>query len=154
MKPRNVFASLCFLRIPSPKIIYVKKTLTIAVLIFFISVSYSQTTLNFCTRVEENGYCVFDNNKFITTPDSLTGRIYMEVKSAAALGSKLTYKIFTVGKNAEEKLIQSLDQTIQPDWFMAWNPYIFPTNTKYNVKIFNEADKMICSKSFELVAGK
>ena len=131
-----------------------KKIITLLSLTFCISAIYSQTTLSFCTYVEQNGYCAFDNNKFITSPDSTTGKIFMKVKSSFALGSKLTYKIYKVGKNAEEKFSESLDQSIQPDWLMAWDPYTFTTNTKYSIKVFNDADKMICSKSFELVAGK
>ena len=150
---RNIFVPLCFLRILLLKIIIVKKTLTITALLFFIATAYSQTTLSFCTHVQDNGYCAFDNNKFITTPDSATGRIFMKINSTLSLGTKLTYKIYTVGKNAEEKFSKSVDQTIQPDWMMAWEPYVFATGAKYNVKIFNDADKMICSKSFELIAG-
>ena len=114
---------------------------------------YSQAVLTFCTYVEQGGHCIFDNKKFITSPDSASGRIFMEVKSTDALGAKLTYKIFSVGKNSEEKLVQSLDQNLQADWMMAWEPYVFPTNTKYSVKVYNEANIVICSKSFELVGG-
>lgn len=130
-----------------------KKPLTIIALLFFITSAYSQTTLSFCTHVQDNGYCTFDNNKFITTPDSTTGRIFMKINSSIALGTKLIYKIYKVDKNAEEKFSQLLDQNIQADWFMAWEPFNFATNTKYNIKVFNDANNMICSKSFELIAG-
>jgi hypothetical protein len=130
-----------------------KKPLTIIALLFFIASAYSQTTLSFCTHVQDNGYCAFDNNKFITTPDSTTGRIFMKINSTITLGTKLTYKIYKVDKNGEEKFSQLVDQSIQPDWMMAWEPYTFATNAKYTIKVFNDADKMICSKSFELIAG-
>lgn len=135
------------------KNITVKKALTFIALLFFKATAYSQTTLSFCTHIGDNGYCAFDNNKFITTPDSTTGRIFMKINSTVTLGTKLTYKIYTVGKNLEEKFSKSVDQSIQADWLMAWEPYVFATGAKYNVKIFNDADKMICSKSFELIAG-
>ena len=131
------------------------KKIIIAVMIMVFATSvFSQTTISFCTYIDADGYCAFNNNKFITTPDSTTGKIFMKVGGTSGLGTKLVYKIFTVDKKGIEKLTMSLDQSIKQDWFFAWMPYIFPTNIKYKVQVFNDADKMICSKSFELIAGK
>ncbi|HRG88552.1 MAG TPA: hypothetical protein PLW44_05990 [Chitinophagales bacterium] len=129
-----------------------KKIITLLVLTFVVSAIYSQTTLSFCTYVDQQGYCAFNNNKFITTPDSTWGRIFMRVQSTESLGTKLTYKLFTVSATGET-MLTALDQTIMPDWLMAWQPYNFATNTKYSVQIFNDQNKMICDKKFELVAG-
>jgi len=76
----------------------------------------------------------------------------MRVQSTESLGTKLTYKLFTVSATGET-MLTALDQTIMPDWLMAWQPYNFATNTKYSVQIFNDQNKMICDKKFELVAG-
>ncbi len=129
-----------------------KRILALMVLTLIVSAVYSQTTLSFCTYVDQQGYCAFNNNKFITTPDSTWGRIFMRVQSTESLGSKLTYKLFTVSATGET-MLTTLDQTIMPDWLMAWQPYNFATNTKYSVQIFNDQNKMICDKKFELVAG-
>ena len=129
-----------------------KRILALMVLTLIVSAVYSQTTLSFCTYVDQQGYCAFNNNKFITTPDSTWGRIFMRVQSTESLGSKLTYKLFTVTATGET-MLTTLDQTIMPDWLMAWQPYNFATNTKYSVQIFNDQNKMICDKKFELVAG-
>lgn len=129
-----------------------KKIITLLVFTVVVVVVYSQTTLSFCTYVDQQGYCAFNNNKFITTPDSTWGRIFMRVQSSESLGTKLTYKLFTVSPTGES-ILTALDQTIMPDWLMAWQPYNFATNTKYNVQIFNDQNKMICDKKFELVAG-
>ena len=114
---------------------------------------YSQVSLTFCTYVDQYGYCAFNNNKFITSPDSTTGRIFMRVKSETALGPKLTYKVYSIDKDKKEKLFREYDQTLQPEWLMAWEPYNFPTGAKYNVKIYNAANIVICSQSFELIKG-
>lgn len=129
-----------------------KKIITLLVFTVVVVVVYSQTTLSFCTYVDQQGYCAFNNNKFITTPDSTWGRIFMRVQSTESLGTKLTYKLFTVSATGET-MLTALDQTIMPDWLMAWQPYNFATNTKYSVQIFNDQNKMICDKKFELVAG-
>lgn len=131
------------------------KKITLALACFLFSAGvYSQTTLSLCAYVSNDGYCALNNNKFITTPDSATGRIFMKVSSDVSMGTKLTYKIFTLNSKGEETSAESFSQDIKPDWTFAWAPYLFPTNTRYNVKVFNDADKMLCSKVFELVAGK
>ncbi len=130
-----------------------KITIAFAALLFTVCV-YSQTTLSLCAYVSNDGYCAFNNNKFITTPDSATGRVFMKVNSEVSLGTKLTYKIFALNSKGEETLSESFSQDIKPDWLFAWMPYPFPTNAKYNIKVFNDVDKLLCSKAFELVAGK
>lgn len=124
------------------------------VFMFVVPALYSQANLSFCTYVDNEGYCAFNNNKFITTPDSTNGRIFMKIYSQVPMGTKLTYKIFALAKDGSEKLTHSFDQAIKEDWLMVWQPYLFATDAKYRVEVLNGLDKMICSKSFELVAGK
>lgn len=131
-----------------------KKILIAFACMFSISALYSQATLNFCTYVDNEGYCAFNNNKFITTPDSANGRIFMKIYSAVPMGAKVTYKIFAVDKTGSEKLSYAFDQPIKEDWLSVWQPYVFATDAKYRVEVLNGEDKIICSKAFELVAGK
>ena len=117
---------------------------------------YSQSTLNFCTSVEQNGYCNFNNTKFITSPDSTNGRVFMQVRGAGGpIGAaKIIFKIYSVNKAGAEKFESMLQQDIKPDWFYAWMPYSFASPGKYTVKIFDENDKQICTNAFELIAFK
>ncbi len=78
----------------------------------------------------------------------------MQETNTASLGSKLTYKIYTVTTKDGEQFNQSIDQAIQPDCFFVWQPHVFVTNSRYKVEVFNDANKLLCSKSFELIAGK
>lgn len=131
-----------------------KKLISLFVLALTAGALYSQATISFCTYVDMQGYCAFNNNKFITTPDSTNGRIFIKINSNEPLGSKLVYKIFSVDKAGEEKQTNSFEQAINADWYSAWQPYVFATNASYKVQVFNDADKMISSKTFELIAGK
>jgi hypothetical protein len=130
-----------------------KNTFTLVVILFFATAAYSQATLNLCTYVSNDGYCAFDNNKFITTPDTATGKIFMKISSSQPLGVKLIYKIFNVTATGEE-FDTTFEQSLGADWLYAWMPYNFLTNRKYNIKIYNNSNDLICSKTFELVAGK
>ncbi len=111
---------------------------------------FSQTTVSFCTYVEQEGYCALNNTKFIASKDSSTCKIFMKVISKAPIGTKVTYKVLTIGNNGLKTQLQVIEQSIQGDWLMAWMPYNFPAGAKYLVEIFNNAGEMLCSKDFEL----
>lgn len=129
-----------------------KKILPLLLLVLTATYAYAQHGLAFCASIDANGYCYFNNNKFIAAEDSTKARIFMQVGGNVALGtSKLTYKIFTGGVNNDEELVTSIDQQIQPDWMIAWRPYSFAAGKKYHVKIYNDAGILICSKQFELL---
>ena len=117
---------------------------------------YSQATLNFCASVEANGYCNFDNTKFITSPDSTTGRIFMQVRNnAGPIGaSNVIFKIYKLSGTGDEKFVTLMQQQIKPDWATAWMPGTFDSPGKYVVKVYNEADQVICTNKFELILFK
>ena len=117
---------------------------------------YSQTTVSFCASVEQNGFCNFNNTKFIAAADSTTGRIFMEVKGKdAPIGaSKIIFKIYRIEKGGTEKFETMLQQDIKPEWYFAWMPSMFSSPGKFNVKIYNESDQLLCSNSFEMIAFK
>jgi hypothetical protein len=145
-----------------------KKAIWLFLVWVCFSKSYGQTVvtapenstvmLNFCTSVESvSGYCNFLNTKFITSPDSTKGRIFMEVKSKVSgpiNATNLIFKIYRQDKAGAEKFETMLQQSIKPDWLYAWMPYDFDSPGKFNVKVYNESDQLICSKSFELIAFK
>ncbi len=133
-----------------------KKMIGLCLTLFLFTGLYSQVTLNFCASVESNGYCNLTNTKFIASPDSTHGRIFMEVHGIdRPIGaSNILFKIYRVGKDGSEKFETMLQQTIQPDWYFAWMPFNFESPAKYNVKIYNEKDEVIVAKSFELIAFK
>ena len=117
---------------------------------------YSQTTVSFCASVDPNGYCIFNNNKFFLSPDSTSQKIFMEVKSANTFAgiNKIVFKIYSVSKSGVEKYESMADQEVHADWMFAWVPHIFPSAGKYNVKIYNDQDQLICSKALEIFDGK
>ena len=113
---------------------------------------YSQTTLSFCAGID-NERCAFNNTKFISVPDSSTAKIFMMVSGnndqTLATG-KLIYKLYSVNKKGEETYINTLEQSIQPEWIYAWQPAFFNTPGKYTVKVYNDANRILNTKSFEL----
>lgn len=67
--------------------------------------------------------------------------------------SKITFKVYSIEKNGTEKLNVEFPLTVQPEWMYAWQPCLFPTG-KYIVKVFNDADKLMCSQSLEFYDWK
>ena len=130
-----------------------KKIIALLVLTLSISSIYCQTTLRFCAAVSpDNGYCVFNNTKFISPPDSTSERIYMHIKNPKGLSSsKVTFKIFSVGKKGEETFSHSMVQNIKPHWDSSWQNGMFNSPGTYLIKVYNDVDLLICSKSFELI---
>ena len=95
-----------------------------------VSVTYSQTTLSFCASVEKDGYCAFDNTKFITSPDSEEGRIYLLLRNKDGIGlTHATFKLFTIDKEGKETFMTSLDQDLSTDWIYAWKIGFFKSGT-------------------------
>ncbi len=143
-----------------------KKTIWICLTLISFNFGYSQVApqqistvaLNFCASVESvSGYCNFNNTKFITAADSTSGKIFMEVKSTgtAPIGAtSLVFKVYKVDKAGTEKFVTMLQQNIKPEWIYAWMPYNFDSPAKFNIKVYNEADQLICSRMFETIAFK
>lgn len=143
-------------KIPLVQIKKMKKIIGLClVLITSLGTAFGQVSLDFCASVESTGACNFNNVKFITSPDSTKGKVFMEVKSTGVepIGAAMVlFKIYKVSKTGEEKFETMLQQNIKPDWLYAWMPYTFDSPGKFNVKIYNESDKLLCSKTFELIA--
>jgi hypothetical protein len=118
--------------------------------------SYSQVALKFCASVEQSGHCVFDNTKFIISPDSTGQKVQMELTSSQIpIGvANIVFKIYGVQANGDEKFLDMKTQAIQSDWYVAWTPFRFPEPGKYTVKVFGPDEKLICQKTMELYAFK
>jgi hypothetical protein len=118
-----------------------------------IATSYSQSMLSFCTAVDpQSGYCVFDNTKFISSPDSTVARIYIKISNPKGFDSDtITFKIFSVGKEGEETFSHSLIQKIETGWDMCWQNEKFNSPGTYLIKVYNKEGLLICSRSFELI---
>ncbi len=128
------------------------KALSLLLALTFVSLFLSaQTTLSFCTSVEQEGYCAFNNTKFITSPDSASGRLYMLLRNSNGIGqTHVTYKIFAVDKEGKETYQNTVEQHLQPDWLYAWQINYFKSPGKFKVKVANDAGETICSNSVEL----
>jgi hypothetical protein len=128
-----------------------KQVIALMAFIFSLSMGYSQSTISFCARVDQNGYCLFNNTKFFLSPDSTTETIYLEVKQPATFTgtAKITFKFYTVDKNGEEKYSSMAEQNVQDSWMFAWLPHQFNAG-KYNIKIYNDKNELLASRSLEL----
>lgn len=133
-----------------------KKVIALFTILFFLTNTYSQTTLSFCASINDNGYCFFNNNQFISSPDSVSQRILMQVKNEKTfLGtSKVVFKIFSVAKNGVETFESSTDQNVESSWIFAWVPHVFKSPGQYKVKIYNERDVLLCDKDIQLFLNK
>jgi hypothetical protein len=148
-----VFPAIPNLSLPLTEMLKMKTTIALVILMICCGSAYSQPSLSFCVWVQPHGECTFNNTKFITSPDSTSGRIFMEVKSTGSpIGAaSVIFKIYSIGRNGEEKFDTLLEQKIQPNWFTAWMPYNFRSPGHYTVKVYNESDQMICTNKFELI---
>lgn len=113
--------------------------------------AHSQTLLSFCTFVNsQTQECVFDNTKFITTPDSTHARIFMMLRSAQTFGvSKLIFKIYAIDRFNKEILINTIEQEVQSEWMNAWQPAVFVSPGKYMVKVYRDDTNIITTRGFE-----
>ena len=118
-----------------------------------LNYSYGQFVLDFCATVDQNGYCVFNNNRFILSPDSTTERICMEIRNPETFKgiSKVAIKIYSIEKDGEEKYENVMEQSVQDDWVYCWTPYVLKSVGKYHVKVYNGKEELICSKNLELL---
>jgi hypothetical protein len=114
-------------------------------------IAHSQTSLSFCTFVNaSNQECVFDNTKFITSPDSTHAKLYMMLRGNQVFAtSKLTYKVYAIDRFNKEVFLFDVSQEVESIWMNAWQPAIFNTPGKYVVKVYKDATHEITSKGFE-----
>jgi len=129
-----------------------KKIITLSAFVFLASLAHSQTMLSFCTYVNSDTHeCIFDNNKFITSPDSTHARIYMMLRSNQVFGTtKLTFKIYGIDRFGAEVLVNTVVQEVKADWMNSWQPSYFTSPGKYMVKVYTEEGVLIVSKGLEL----
>jgi hypothetical protein len=129
------------------------KKITIAfVAIFFAQLAHSQTTLSFCTFVNnQTQECVFENTKFITTPDSTHARLFMMIRGSDVFDTtRLTFKIYSIDRFGKEVSFSTVLEDVQLDWRTAWQPALLITPGKYVVKVYRDDQHMITSRGFEL----
>jgi hypothetical protein len=93
---------------------------------------------------------VFDNTKFITSPDSTHAKLYMMLRGNQVFAtSKLTYKVYAIDRFNKEVFLFDVSQEVESIWMNAWQPAIFNTPGKYVVKVYKDATHEITSKGFE-----
>ncbi len=128
-----------------------KKVTFLALSLCFATYTFGQAHLSFCTFVNtSNRECVFDNNKFITTPDSTHARLFMLLNCSDTIGSsRLTFKIFGIDRFGKEVYLNSIVQEIQSSWMSAWQPYVFTSPGKYMVKVYKGDDVLMTARGFE-----
>lgn len=133
------------------KISALKKITSLFAAMLFTMLAHSQVALNFCTFVNSNTEeCVFDNTKFITTPDSTHGRIFMMVRSVDTFGTtNLMYKLYAIDRFGAEVYLNTVIQNVQPDWKNSWQPAVFVSPGKYMVKVYKDETHMLISRGFE-----
>ena len=133
------------------KTLALKKILTVISVMFFGSLAYGQTSLSFCTFVNTASQeCVFDNTKFITSPDSTHAKIYLMMHGNQLFGTaKLTFKLYAIDRFDKEVYINTVIQDVQPEWMNSWQPAIFNSPGKYMVKVYRDDGTMIVTKGFE-----
>jgi hypothetical protein len=125
----------------------------VVMMILTLAVS-AQTKLSFCTYVNSaNQECVFENTKFISTPDSTHARIYMMLYGPDSFGtSQVFYKIYSIDRFGQEASYKTVTQAVQGSWKTAWQPYSFTSPGKYLIKVYKDttAEKLILSRNLEL----
>ncbi|MCW3126982.1 MAG: hypothetical protein JWO03_2640 [Bacteroidetes bacterium] len=113
--------------------------------------AHSQTTLSFCTFVNAtNQECVFDNTKFITSPDSTHAKLFLMLRGNEVFGTThLIYKIYAIDRFEKEVFLFEVGQEVESIWMNAWQPVVFNTPSKYMVKVFRDPTHLIVSRGFE-----
>jgi hypothetical protein len=126
-----------------------KLALSMVVLLMAIGAS-AQVSLSFCTFVD-NQECIFENTKFISTPDSAFVKVYMMIKSPDVLATnKLIYKISTLDRFDKELPYKTIEQDIQPEWRNCWQPTLFRSAGRYVVRVYRYGDKLLATRDMEL----
>jgi hypothetical protein len=111
----------------------------------------AQTTLSFCASVEKDGYCAFDNTKFLVSPDSNMTRLYLLIRNSAGIGqTNVLYKMYTIESNGTEVHQHTISQNVEPQWIYGWQIGYFRAPGKYRVKVYNDSGELLCSNSLEL----
>lgn len=123
------------------------------IVVAFVSASaHSQALLSFCTFVNNTSQeCVFENTKFITTPDSTHGRLFMLLRSAQPYGtSKLSFKVYGIDRFGAELYLRTVTQDVEPNWQNSWQPSVFTSPGKYMIKVYKgDSDTLITTRGFE-----
>lgn len=113
--------------------------------------AYSQNAaLTFCTHVNSpTQECVFENTKFITTPDSTHAKLFMFFHGRVPIGAgRLTYKVYAIDRFGNEVFLRDVNQDVQAEWLTAWQPDVFTSPGKYMVKVLIGTQEMV-SRGFE-----
>ncbi len=93
---------------------------------------------------------MFENTKFITTPDSTKARLFMLMRSTQPYGTtKLTYKVFGIDRFDKEVFLFDVTQDVQADWLNSWQPIIFTTPGKYMIKVYKDDNQIMTTRGFE-----
>ncbi len=128
-----------------------KRITAVLALFFCLHNLQSQSTLYFCGGVSPQGDCIYSNNKFFFVPDSTYQRIFLEVHNPQSFTGtgKITFKFYSVDTIGEEKYVNSADQEVKENWYFAWLPHVFTQKGKYDVKVYNDKEELMCNKQLE-----
>lgn len=116
---------------------------------FFLLFGYSlfsQSTLKFCVEAGKGDSCLHPTTEFDVSKDG--GTVSLFVKPEDSIGvAKLVYRIYFVDAYANEKEVQTIEQSTQPEWTYAWQDVVFYDPGTYKVKVFRKtADEyLLCS---------
>lgn len=127
------------------------KNIFLVAALLICAYSYGQNAaLSFCTYVNNiSQECVFENTKFITTPDSTHAKLYMFFRMRIPFGTnRLTYKIYSIDRFGKEIFLREVYQDVQTEWLVAWQPETFVSPGKYVIHVFRGAEE-ITSNGFE-----
>ena len=129
-----------------------KRIILSVTVMFFALLAHSQSELSFCTFVSnQTQECVFENTKFITTPDSTHARLFMILRSNETFDTtRLTFQIFSIDRFGNEVFFSTVPEDVQATWRTAWQPTLFTTPGKYIVKVYGCDNNMITTRRLEL----
>jgi hypothetical protein len=129
-----------------------KRTILSVTAIFFALLAHSQSELSFCTFVSyQPQEFVFENTKFITTPDSTHARLFMIIRSHEEFDTtRLTFQIFVIDRFGNEVYFNTVREDVKATWAIAWQPALFTTPGRYMVKVYGCDNNLIATRSLEL----
>lgn len=129
-----------------------KRIILFVTAIIFALLAHSQSQLSFCTFVNyQPQEFVFENTKFITTPDSTHARLFMIIRSHEEFDTtRLTFQIFAIDRFGNEVYFNTVLEDVKTTWATAWQPALFTTPGRYIVKVYGCDNDLIATRRFEL----
>jgi len=122
--------------------------------VIFVSMAIfakSQSTIRFCASVNADGGCMLQNNKFLSSPDSLLQKVSLLASNPNGFNTdSLHFVMNSIDKNGQEKFYSRLDQSVKSDWIYVWQSVYFNSPGRYSVRVLNRQDVLQAVGTFEL----